>query len=68
MDMAKRGTLVRTHRDLEVYSKAFDAAMHIFELSKSFPAEEKYSLTDQDSEGVAEHLLEHGGGVAEEAV
>jgi hypothetical protein len=25
------------HRDLEVYQKAFDAAMRIFELSKSFP-------------------------------
>jgi four helix bundle protein len=32
---------------LDVYRKAFDAAMRIFELSKSFPKEEKYSLTDQ---------------------
>ena len=30
-----------------VYKKAFDAAMSIFELSKAFPKEEKYSLTDQ---------------------
>ena len=35
------------HQDLEVYKKAFDAAMRIFELSKSFPKEETYSLTDQ---------------------
>ena len=35
------------HRDLEVYRKAFDAAMQIFDLSKSFPKEETYSLTDQ---------------------
>jgi four helix bundle protein len=34
-------------RDLVVYRKAFDAAMEIFELSKSFPREELYSLTDQ---------------------
>lgn len=34
-------------RDLIVYRKAFTLAMEIFELSKSFPAEEKYSLTDQ---------------------
>jgi len=34
-------------RDLVVYKKAFDAAMEIFELSKSFPKEELYSLTDQ---------------------
>jgi len=38
---------IRTHCDLEVYRKAFEAAMRIFELSKSFPKEEKYSLTDQ---------------------
>jgi four helix bundle protein len=37
----------RVHRDLEVYQKAFDAAMRIFELSKVFPKEETYSLTDQ---------------------
>jgi len=38
---------IRTHRDLEVYCKAFDAAVRIFELSKKFPKEEQYSLTDQ---------------------
>ena len=38
---------IRTHEDLEVYKLAFDAAMEIFELSKEFPTEEKYSLTDQ---------------------
>jgi four helix bundle protein len=38
---------IQTHRDLEVYVRAFDAAMQIFELSKSFPKEETYSLTDQ---------------------
>ncbi len=39
--------LIRTHRNLEVYQLAFDFAMKIFELSKSFPKEERYSLTDQ---------------------
>jgi four helix bundle protein len=38
---------IRTHKDLEVYQLAFNAAMSIFELSKRFPKEEKYSLTDQ---------------------
>jgi len=38
---------IRTHRDLKVYQKAFDAAMAIFEKSHSFPKEETYSLTDQ---------------------
>ncbi len=36
-----------TLRDLLVYQKAFDLAMEIFELTKSFPKEETYSLTDQ---------------------
>jgi len=36
-----------SHRDLEVYRLAFDAAMRIFELTKRFPKEETYSLTDQ---------------------
>lgn len=34
-------------RELNVYRKAFDTAMEIFEISKGFPKEEKYSLTDQ---------------------
>ena len=34
-------------RDLEVYKRAFEAAMTIFQLTKGFPAEEKYSLVDQ---------------------
>ena len=56
--MSKR---IRTHRELEVYQKGFDAAMHIFELSKSFPKEETYSLTDQirrSSRSVCANLAE----------
>jgi len=34
-------------RDLKVYQKAFDLAMKIFEITKKFPVEEKYELTDQ---------------------
>jgi hypothetical protein len=37
---------IQSHRDLEVYRKAFAAAMQVFELSKKFPKEETYSLTD----------------------
>lgn len=36
-----------TFRDLIVYKKAFSLAMEIFEMVKTFPKEEKYSLTDQ---------------------
>lgn len=52
---------IRTHRDLEVYGKAFDAAMELFKLSKSFPKEETYSLTDQvrrSSRSVCANLAE----------
>jgi four helix bundle protein len=46
--MDEKGTKkIRTVRDLKVYRKAFDSAMEIFELTKKFPKEEKYSLTDQ---------------------
>jgi four helix bundle protein len=38
---------IRTHKELEVYQLAFQAAMKIFEITKSFPKEETYSLTDQ---------------------
>ncbi|MCF6348052.1 MAG: four helix bundle protein [Flavobacteriaceae bacterium] len=34
-------------QSLQAYKKSFALAMKIFEVSKSFPKEEKYSLTDQ---------------------
>ena len=52
---------IKTHEDLEVYQIAFKAAMEIFELSKRFPTEEKYSLTDQirrSSRSVCANLAE----------
>lgn len=33
--------------NLIVFNKAYSLAMQVFELSKKFPSEEKYSLTDQ---------------------
>jgi len=38
---------IRTHNDLDIYKLAFETAMEIFEITKKFPAEEKYSLTNQ---------------------
>ncbi len=40
-------SLVKHYRELRVYRMAFDAAMEIFELTKAFPAEERFALTDQ---------------------
>ncbi len=37
----------RTFRDLVVWQKAMDAAMLVFEKTKNFPPDERYSLTDQ---------------------
>ena len=38
---------VSEYRELRVYQGAFEAAAMIFHLTKRFPAEERYSLTDQ---------------------
>jgi four helix bundle protein len=41
------GERIKTHGELEVYQMGFGAAMRIFELTKRFPKEETYALTDQ---------------------
>lgn len=54
-------TKIQNHSDLLVYQKAFAVAMKIFELSKGFPKEETYSLTDQirrSSRSVCANLAE----------
>jgi len=38
---------MKGYRDLKVYQLAYKLAMEIFDESKSFPKEERYSLTDQ---------------------
>lgn len=39
--------LIKSYKDLKVYQLAYEAAMQIFEISKTFPKEERYALTDQ---------------------
>jgi four helix bundle protein len=49
------------YRDLRVYQLAFRLAMEIFNLSKTFPQEERYSLTSQirrSSRSVAANIAE----------
>ncbi len=41
------GERIKSYRDLRVYQNAMEAAMEIFELTKGFPLEEKYSMVDQ---------------------
>lgn len=53
--------MVRKHTELDVYKRAFAAAMELFRLSKRFPREETYSLTDQvrrSSRSVCANLAE----------
>jgi four helix bundle protein len=38
---------IQNYKELRVYQAAMQAAMRIFELTKGFPVEERYSLTDQ---------------------
>ncbi len=53
--------MMRGYRDLKVYQLAYKLAMEIFNESKSFPKEERYSLTDQirrSSRSVATNIAE----------
>ena len=38
---------INSAKELKVYNEAYNLAMEIFEVSKQWPAEEKYSLIDQ---------------------
>jgi four helix bundle protein len=38
---------IKSHKDLKVYQLVFETALVIHEITKSFPQEERYSLTDQ---------------------
>ncbi len=52
---------LKGHRDLKVYQLAYKLAMDIFNASKRFPKEEKYSLTDQirrSSRSIAANIAE----------
>ncbi|MEM8809013.1 MAG: four helix bundle protein [Cyanobacteria bacterium P01_G01_bin.38] len=56
-----RQKAIKDHRELEIYKKAFDAAMEIFQASKKFPVEERFSMTDQirrSSRSVCANLAE----------
>jgi four helix bundle protein len=53
--------MLHGHRDLNVYQMSYKLAMEIFHLSKAFPREETYSLTDQirrSSRSVAANIAE----------
>jgi four helix bundle protein len=47
INIKRQKAMTSGFRDLNVYKKAFDLAMRIFEITKRFPSEEKYELTHQ---------------------
>jgi four helix bundle protein len=59
---AERGTtMLRGHRDLKVFQLAYRLAMEIFDETKTFPQDERYSLTSQirrSSRSVAANIAE----------
>ncbi len=61
IDEGRKTKRISSVRELEVYQLAFDTAMEIFEITKRFSKEEKYSLTDQirrSSRSVCTNLAE----------
>jgi four helix bundle protein len=57
----KQAKAFHGHRDLKVYQLAYSLAMHIFKETKTFPQEERYSLTSQirrSSRSVAANIAE----------
>lgn len=56
--------MIKTVFDLDVFKISYSFAMEIFNLSRFFPKEEKYSLTDQlvrSSRSVAANIAEGWG-------
>lgn len=54
-------SVIKNFHDLIVYQKAFSAACRVFDLSRTFPQEERYALTDQirrSSRSVAANIAE----------
>ena len=54
-------SLIRSYRELDVYNNAMELTMRIFELTKRFPQEERFNLTDQirrSSRSVCTNLAE----------
>lgn len=54
-------SIINSARELKVYQLAYESAMEIFQLTKSFPAEERFDLTSQirrSSRSVTANIIE----------
>lgn len=62
--MSKIEIMIKTVFDLEVFKLSYDLAMEIFRITRSFPKEERFSLTDQvvrSSRSIAANIAEGWG-------
>ncbi len=56
--------MIKTVFDLDVFNLAYKLAMEIFDISRDFPKEERYSLTDQvvrSSRSISANIAEEWG-------
>ncbi len=61
MEKNKDKRVIKTYKDLNVYQRSYKLSMEIFKITKTFPKEEIYSLTDQirrSSRSVAVNIVE----------
>jgi len=61
MSEEPKKNFVTHYRQLDVYQKAIKGVLRIFEITKSFPSEERYNLTDQirrSTRGVCTNITE----------
>jgi hypothetical protein len=59
---------IRSYKDLRVYQAAIEAAMRIFEITKNFPDEERYSMVRSDAPVVEIRLFKYRRSMAQEAL
>jgi four helix bundle protein len=55
------GERIKTYKELRVFQNAMDSAMKVFQITKNFPPEERYSMVDQmrrSSRSVCANLAE----------
>jgi 23S rRNA-intervening sequence protein len=56
---------IRSYKELRVYQAAIDAAMRIFEITKRFPLEERFSMGRSDASRFTVGLLKHRRSMAQ---
>jgi hypothetical protein len=60
--------IIHSAKDLIVYKVAYESAMAIFEVSKTWPLEERYSLTDSNSEIIKVRMQQHQRSLGKEKI